>query len=62
MTILLIGLGILGSVLGLFYLKDRVKTPTLARIAHSELIMRFTVIAAAMIAIGILLMVGKLFS
>jgi len=62
MTILLIGLGILGSVLGLFYLKDRVKTPTLARIAHSELIMRFTVIAAAMIVIGILLMVGKLFS
>jgi len=62
MTILLIGLGILGSVLGLFYLKDRVETPTLARIAHSELIMRFTVIAAAMIVIGILLMVGKLFS
>ena len=62
MTILLIGLAILGSVLGLFYLKDRVKTPTLARIAHSELIMRFTVIAAAMIVIGILLVVGKLFS
>jgi hypothetical protein len=62
MTILMIGLAILGSVLGLFYLKDRVKTPTLARIAHSELIMRFTVIAAAMIVIGILLVVGKLFS
>jgi hypothetical protein len=58
----MIGLAILGSVLGLFYLKDRVKTPTLARIAHSELIMRFTVIAAAMIVIGILLVVGKLFS
>ncbi len=62
MTILLIGIGILGFVLGLFYLKDRLKSPRLARIAHSGLIMRFTVIAAAMIAIGILLVLKKLFS
>jgi hypothetical protein len=61
-TILLIGIGILGSVIGLFYLKDRVKSPTLARIAYSELFMRITVIAVAMIAIGILLVLNKLFS
>jgi hypothetical protein len=61
MTLLLIGIGILGSVLGLFYLKDRLESPTLARIAHSELIMRFTVIAVALIVIGVLLILDKLF-
>jgi len=62
MTILLIGIGILGTVIGLFYLRNRLDSPTLARIAHSELMMRFTVIAVALIAIGILLVLGKLFS
>ena len=47
MTILLIGIGILGAVLGLFYLKDRLKTRTLARIAYSGLVMRSTVIGTA---------------
>jgi len=62
MTILLIGIGILGSVLGLFYLKDRLRSATLARIAHGELVMRFTVIAGAMIVAGITLVLNKLFS
>lgn len=62
MTILLIGIGILGTVIGLFYLKNRLDSPTLARIARSELMMRFTVIAVALIAIGILLVLSKLFS
>jgi hypothetical protein len=62
MTILLIGIGILGTVIGLFYLKDRLENPTLARIAHSELMMRFTVIAIAMIAFGSLLVLNKLLS
>jgi hypothetical protein len=61
-TILLIGIGILGTVISLFYLKDRLESPALARIAHSELMMRFTVMAVAMIAIGILLVLSKLFS
>jgi len=61
-TILLIGAGILGTVIGLFYMKDRLKSRTLARIAHSELMMRLTVIAVALIAVGILLMLNKLFS
>ena len=62
MTILLIGISILGSVLGLFYLKDRFKGPALSRIAYSELTMRFTVISAVMIVIGILLVLNELFS
>lgn len=52
----------LGAVLGLFYLKDRLKNRKLARFAHSGLVMRFAVIAVALIAIGILLVLGKLFS
>ncbi len=62
LTLLLIGVGILGFVLGLFYLKDRLKSPKLSRIAHSGLIMRFTVIAAAMIVIGMLLVLNTLLS
>jgi hypothetical protein len=62
MTILLIGIGILGSVLGLFYLKDRLKSRTLARIAYSGLIARLALLAAAMIIIGMLVVLGKLFS
>jgi len=62
MTILLIGMGILVAVLGLFYLKDRLNSPTLARIAFSGLIARLAVLSAAMIVIGILVVLGKLFS
>lgn len=61
-TILLIGAGVLGAVIGLFYLKGRLESPRLARIAYSELMMRITVFAAAMVVVGILLILGKLFS
>ncbi|MDH5535985.1 MAG: hypothetical protein OEZ08_10515 [Betaproteobacteria bacterium] len=62
MTILLIGVGILGAVLGLFYLKDRLESPTLARIAYSGLIARLALLSAALIIIGSLVALGKLFS
>ena len=62
MTIVLIGIGLLAAVLGLFYLKDHLESPFLARIAYSELMMRVTVIAVALIAVGILIMLGKAFS
>ena len=62
MTLVLAGTVILGAVLGLFYLKDRLESPTLARMAHSELNMRIAVIAAALIVIGILMMLGELFA
>ena len=61
MTIVLIGLGLLAAVLGLFYLKDRLESPLLARIAYSEPMMRFAVVAAALVAAGLLIMLGKLF-
>jgi len=59
-TILLTGIAILAAVIGLFYLKDRLESPRLVRIAHSELMMRFTVIAVVMIVVGILLVLGQL--
>lgn len=62
MTLLLAGTAILAAVLGLFYLKDRLESPTLARVAYSELSMRVTVVAVALIVIGILMMLGELFA
>jgi len=62
MTILLVGIGMLGSVLGLFYLKDRLESPRLGRLAYSEIVMRLTVMAVVLIVIGTMLMVNKMLS
>lgn len=61
MTILLIGVGLVFAIIGLFWLKDRLRSPLLARIAHSEPVMRLAVIGAAMAAIGLLLLLSRLF-
>jgi len=60
MTILLVGIGILGSVLGLFYLKSRLESPRLGRLAYSEFVMRLTVIAVVLIVIGVLLVLNEM--
>ena len=62
MTVLLIGIGMLGAVLGLFWLKGHLKSPRFARLAYSEITMRITVIAVALIVIGVLLTLNKVFS
>jgi len=62
MAILLVGIGILGSVLGLFYLKGRLKSPRLGRLSYSEIVMRLTVIAVVLIVIGVLLVLNKMLS
>ena len=62
MTILLSGIGIFAAVLGLFYLKDRLENRTLARIAYSDLVMRFAVLGAALTIVGVLLTLSKIFS
>jgi len=53
-----IGVVILAVVLGVFYLKDALHSHWLARLAYSEIIMRFAVFAAAMMFIGLLLIIG----
>lgn len=61
MTLLLIGAGLLAAIIGLFWLKDRLQSPALARLAHSEPVMRLAVIGAAMAVIGLLLAVESWF-
>jgi hypothetical protein len=57
----LTGGGILAAIIGLFWLKDRLQKPALARLAQSELIARLAVLGAAFCAIGLLLMLGEIF-
>lgn len=61
-VLLSVGGGILGAVLALFYVKDRVRNTILARLAYSELIMRVTVIAAALMVLGLMLTLSELFN
>jgi len=61
MAILLIGVSLVLAIIGLFWLKDRLRSPLLARIAHSEPVMRLAVIGAAMAMIGLLLVLSRLF-
>ena len=60
MSFLLIGAAVLAAVLALFHLKDRLESPLLARFAHSGLIMRFTVLAAALMLVGVLMLLDRL--
>jgi len=61
MAILLIGVSLVLAIIGLFWLKDRLRSPLLARIARSEPVMRLAVIGAAMAVIGLLLVLSRLF-
>jgi hypothetical protein len=58
---LLIGIGLIALIISLFWLKDRLESPVLSRLAHSEPSMRFAVVGGALAVIGILLMLSSLF-
>lgn len=55
-----IGVVLLSAIVGLFWLKDRLESPLLARLAYSEPVARLAVIGAALSAIGLLLALGDL--
>ena len=55
MGFLIAGIVLLISVLGVFWLKDRFRSPTLQRIAYHELTARLTIVAAALIVLGLLM-------
>jgi hypothetical protein len=55
------GAGVLGVILVLFWLKDTLQSPKLARIVYSELVARFALIGAAFSILGLLLIVGDYF-
>lgn len=58
MYLFLTGLILVLAIIGLFWLKDRLASPLLARIAYSELIARFAVIGAACAIVGLLLILS----
>lgn len=53
------GLLIIILIIGLFWLKDRLASQLLARIAYSGLVARLAVIGGAISIIGILLMLAE---
>lgn len=60
MYFFLSGIILLAIIIGLFWLKDRLRNPLLARFVYSELIARLAVVGAAFTAIGLLLMLADL--
>lgn len=54
MFLLVTGLIMLAIIIGLFWLKDRLASPLLARIAYSELIARLALVGGAFSVIGAL--------
>jgi len=59
MMLFVAGVVLLAAVLGLFYMKDSLRSPRLARLAHSELTMRLTVVAVALIIFGGMIALGE---
>ena len=57
--LLFAGLAMLAAILALFWLKDELRSPRLARIANSELIARLALAGAAFVILGILMIVGE---
>ena len=60
MYLLLTGVGLLAALIGLFWLKDRLESPLLARIAYSGLVARLAVVGAVLSVLGFLLLLGEL--
>ena len=60
MIYFIFGAGLLATVLGLFWLKDELRSPRLARMAYSELTARFAVIAAGLMLVGAAVVAGRI--
>jgi hypothetical protein len=56
----LTGVSLLAATIGLFWLKDRLENPLLARIAYSGLVARLAVLGAVLSVLGFVLMLGDL--
>ncbi|PIW28285.1 MAG: hypothetical protein COW30_07890 [Rhodospirillales bacterium CG15_BIG_FIL_POST_REV_8_21_14_020_66_15] len=55
MWFLISGTVLMGGILGVFWLKDRLRSVTLQRMAYHELTARLAVVAAALIILGLLI-------
>ena len=58
MIFFVIGIVMLALIIALFWLKDRLRSPRLARIAFSEPIARLAVVGAALTVVGSLIMIA----
>ena len=58
MYLFLSGILMLGMILSMFWLKDRLKSPLLARIAYSGLVARLAVLGAVFSILGLLLVLA----
>jgi hypothetical protein len=56
MFFVLTGIVLLTLIIGVFWLKDRLENPMLARIAYSGLVARLAVVGAVFIVLGLLLL------
>jgi hypothetical protein len=56
------GVLLLAAIIGLFWLKDRLRNPLLARVAYSEPVARLAVVGAALSIVGLLMMASELFA
>ena len=57
--LLFTGAGLLGVILLLFWLKDVLQSPKLARLVYSELVARLAMLGAAFCILGLLLVLGE---
>jgi len=60
MTLFLTGICLLALIIGLFWLKDHLQSPVLARLAYSGLIARLAIVGAAFSVVGFLLILAGL--
>lgn len=58
MFLFLSGIILLAVIVGLFWLKDELRSPLLARIAYSGLVARLAVIGAVFAVLGLLLILS----
>jgi hypothetical protein len=61
-ALLIAGVALLAAILALFWLKDVLQSPKLARIAYSGLVARLALVAAALCVLGLLLIAGEWFA
>jgi predicted phage tail protein len=59
MYIFLSGALLLAAIIGVFWLKDELESPFLARLAYSGLVARLAVAGAAISLVGFLLMIAE---
>ena len=59
MYLFLVGIAMLSVILGLFWMKDQLESPLLARIAYSGLVARLAVLSAVFSLLGLLLMIAE---